>query len=346
MMGWSATAESVGLGNRLCPILPPPSRAGRRRPDLWFHLRPDIKYSNGAWCAGGLPPRDRAGLHSTTAAAAAPSSTWFPGTRCPGAQHCDLARGMVANDRAGTVTFHLTAPDPDFLYKLAFPFADAVPAGTPRHLVSPVQLPATGPYVTQSFVPGHRWVLVRNPRFRPWSTRHTQRLPRPDCHAAGYPSRAWCSTGAAWPRRCAPVACPSASSLSWLPATPASCTPVAGGHHRADPQHPHLPSNVLAARRRSTYAVDRNRLIRLIGGPLVGQPTCQILPPAMLGYQPYCPYTVDPGPAGVWTAPNLARAEQLVSTSGTRGAMVTVLTGAFGTQIPDLTTGRYLISVL
>ena len=26
--------------------------------------------------------------------------------------------------------------------------------------------------------------------------------------------------------------------------------------------------------------------------------------------------------------------------------MVTVLTGAFGTQIPDLTTGRYLISVL
>lgn len=40
---------------------------------------------------------------------------------------CDLARGIVTNDTADTVAFHLTAPDPEFLYKLAFPWAYAVP---------------------------------------------------------------------------------------------------------------------------------------------------------------------------------------------------------------------------
>ncbi len=38
---------------------------------------------------------------------------------------------------SNTVTFHLTAPDPDFLYKLALPIADAVPAGTPAQGAAP-----------------------------------------------------------------------------------------------------------------------------------------------------------------------------------------------------------------
>jgi len=84
----------------------------------------------------------------------------------------------------------------------------------------------------------------------------------------------------------------------------------------------------------------------MIGGSLMAQPTCQVLPPAMPGYQPYCPYTINPSPTGSWTGPDLARAEQLVAASGTRGAKVTVVTGAFGTQIPTQATGRYLVSVL
>src|SRR5262249_11130212 len=50
-------------------------------------------------------------------------------------QSCTLSRGIVTNNQAGTVTYHLTAPDPDFLDKLAIPFADAVPADTPDHQV-------------------------------------------------------------------------------------------------------------------------------------------------------------------------------------------------------------------
>ena len=338
-------------GNSLVPdlaqTLPAPTDNGLT---YVFHLRPDIRYSTGALVRPGdfRLALERVFQLNYLSGAGPLYFDLVGGRACARApSHCDLARGVVSNDRAGTVTFHLTAPDPDFLYKLAFPFADAVPAGTPRHLVSPVQLPATGPYVTQSFVPGHRWVLVRNPRFRPWSD-----LAQP----SGYPDRIVMrldippgpGVNSVLRGRADVLLSPPAAQLpelatryaSQLHSGPLGATIGLILNTRT------WPFKVLAARQAVNYAVDRNRLIRLIGGPLVGQPTCQILPPAMLGYQPYCPYTVDPGPAGVWTAPNLARAEQLVSTSGTRGAMVTVLTGAFGTQIPDLTTGRYLISVL
>jgi peptide/nickel transport system substrate-binding protein len=40
---------------------------------------------------------------------------------------CDLSEGIVADDASGTITFHLVAPDPDFLAKLTIPFAFPVP---------------------------------------------------------------------------------------------------------------------------------------------------------------------------------------------------------------------------
>ena len=42
-------------------------------------------------------------------------------------RRCDLSHGIATG--TNTVTFHLTEPDPDFLYKLALPAAFAVPAG-------------------------------------------------------------------------------------------------------------------------------------------------------------------------------------------------------------------------
>ncbi|HEY7176750.1 MAG TPA: ABC transporter substrate-binding protein, partial [Micromonosporaceae bacterium] len=47
-------------------------------------------------------------------------------------QQCDLTSGIVTNDATGTITFHLIAPDPDFVGKLAvIEWAAAVPPGTP-----------------------------------------------------------------------------------------------------------------------------------------------------------------------------------------------------------------------
>jgi peptide/nickel transport system substrate-binding protein len=87
-------------------------------------------------------------------------------------------------------------------------------------------------------------------------------------------------------------------------------------------------------------------MIQLGGGPLAAQPTCQILPPTLPGYQPYCPYTINPGPSGAWQAPDLARAEQLVRQSGTLGDKVTVVTDPMQATMPGPAAGSYLVSVL
>jgi ABC-type transport system substrate-binding protein/DNA-binding SARP family transcriptional activator len=338
-------------GNTLVPdlaqALPTPADGGLT---YTFRLRPGIRYSTGA----PVKPEDfrraierdfrlnhlgggagfYAGIAGAGLCARAPS-------------RCDLARGIVTNDQADTITFHLTAPDPEFLYKLAFPFADAIPAGTPDRPIQPGQLPGTGPYLTQSFVPRHSWTLVRNPRFRPWSGQ---------AQPVGYPGRIVMRLdippGPA-------VAAVEHGRADVLLSPPPAGLPVLATRYPSQLHSGPLgatiglvlntrvrPFNVPAARQALNYAIDRNKLIDLIGGPLTAQPACQILPPSLPGYQPYCPYTLNPGPGGVWTTPNLAQAEHLVSTSGTRGARVTVLTGAFGTKIPDQATGRYLVSVL
>ena len=196
-------------------------------------------------------------------------------------------------------------------------------------------------------MPLHRWVLVRNPRFHEWSSQ---------AQPGGYPSRIIL-------RLDIPPG-PAVNAVEQNRADVLLSPPQARIHELATryPSQLHSgplgatiglvlntrvwPFNVLAARQALNYAIDRATLIQLIGGPLMAQPTCQILPPAMPGYQPYCPYTINPSPSGGWTAPDLARAEQLVHASGTRGAKVTVVTGAFGMQIPAQATGHYLVSVL
>jgi peptide/nickel transport system substrate-binding protein len=59
----------------------------------------------------------------------------------------------------------------------------------------------------------------------------------------------------------------------------------------------------------------------MYGSRLTATPTCQLLPPGLPGYRPYCPYTRRPGD-GRWHAPNLAAARALVAASGTRGDQV------------------------
>jgi len=106
------------------------------------------------------------------------------------------------------------------------------------------------------------------------------------------------------------------------------------------------PFNKLAARQAVNHAVNRARVVALNGGPLAVRPTCQVLPPTMPGYRPYCPYTILPDSGGVWTAPNLALARRLVRESGTRGDRVTVLYGNEHAPFPSPATARYLVSVL
>ena len=208
----------------LATALPAPADGGRT---YTFHLRPGIRYSNGT----PVRPEDfRHAIERVFASTPGGAAAYYTGIigagqcqRTPG--HCDLARGIVTNDQADTVTFHLTAPDPEFLYKLAFPFADAVPAGTPDHQIGPAQLPATGPYMTQSFVPA----APVDPRPQPAIPSMVEpgtarRLPQPDHPAARHRPRAGGQRGRARPRRRAPVASPGQDPRSWRRAMRASFT--------------------------------------------------------------------------------------------------------------------------
>jgi peptide/nickel transport system substrate-binding protein len=103
------------------------------------------------------------------------------------------------------------------------------------------------------------------------------------------------------------------------------------------------PFDDLRVRRALNYAVDRNHLIELAGGPDVAQVGCQLLPPNTDGYRPYCPYTLDPNAAGTYNGPDLAKAKRLVLASGTKGQPVTI----WFYDIPiGRRNGAYLVSVL
>jgi YVTN family beta-propeller protein len=346
LVGYRAATGLAGdqLVPDLATALPKPTDGGTT---YTFHLRPGLRYSTGA----PVRPEDfrrafERMFHLRNYV------SYYAGIvgaaqcmRRPG--HCDIARGIVANDAAGTISFHLTAPDPEFLYQLALSFAYPVPRGTPNHLISAAQLPATGPYMTKSLVPGHTWVLVRNPRFRQWSA---QAQPR------GYPDRIIMRFDVPPGQAVADVENGTADVLLGPP--PGSLGQLQTHYTRqlhTGPMGATIalalntrlpPFNKLAARQAVNYAINRATVAGLNGGALAAQPTCQILPPTVPGYSPYCPYTILPNSGGVWAAPDLARAQRLVRQSGTRGDRVTVLYGPEGTPFPSLATARYIVSVL
>ena len=121
-----------GNGNRVVPdlalALPAVSADGRM---YAFRLRRGIRYSTGA------PLRASDLRHSLERlfTVGSPGSGFYAhiagASRCAIKRPCDLSDGIATDDAAGTVTFHLDAADPDFLYKLALPFAFALPPSAP-----------------------------------------------------------------------------------------------------------------------------------------------------------------------------------------------------------------------
>jgi len=73
-----------------------------------------------------------------------------------------------------------------------------------------------------------------------------------------------------------------------------------------------------------SFALDRGHLVDLLGGPTLQRQTCQILPPNYQGYQPYCPYTLEPDNL-VWSAPDPDRAKALIEEAGAAGTPVDLL---------------------
>ena len=306
-----------------------------------FVLRPGLRYSDGT----PVRPEDfryaieRAVLLDQTTE---PFLSGIDGvTRCRAGVRCDLTAGIEVSDSADTVTFHLVAPDPEFLQKLAFPFTAPAPATVPLHDVGNRPVPSTGPYEITSYLPGKQVVFVRNPHFSEWSAA---------AEPAGSPDRIVWTFGEPVAVEIADIAGGRADwTIDDLTGHSGLATRYPGQVH-ANPG-PNIefaafnttvpPFNDARVRRAFSLAADRNVLVASLGGPGVATPTCQFIPPGMTGYRRYCPYTVDPGPGGAWVGPDLPAARKLVAASGTVGMKVTV----WSTSV-DLLVGRFMVTVL
>ena len=328
-------------GTQLVPdlagSLPTPTDNGKT---YTFQLRPGIRYSTGKLLRPGDFRRGIERVFEVSGDAGGYFGGIVGADRCVTGKSCDLSRGIVTGGAARTVTFHLTAPDADFLLRLALPIASPVPAGTPAHDVGTHPIAATGPYRIAAYrTKTHTLRLVRNRRFRQWSE---------DAQPGGYPD------AISWSWRFGPDVSAQvravergAADLAWGVSPPLSkeqldllATRYPSQLHVSTQARTNYfflntrvsPFDDVRVRRAVNAAFDRDAFSRLLGRAYA--PTCQIVPPNFPGFRRTCPYL-----SGGVTGLDLAR--RLVGSSGTAGSRVNV-------WVPSTLAaqGRYMVSVL
>ena len=311
-----------------------------------FTLRPNIKFSDGKTVTAADV---KATFERLFKIGDSPNAgTWYSvikgADKCiKTPKTCDLTGGVDVS--GNQITFHLTGADPEFLQKLAVPFAFILPKDTPSKNVD-FPPPGTGPYKWTQYEPNSGMKVERNTFFKEWSK---------DAQPDGLPDvidqRFGLSVGAAvtqveqgqadWVFYGDSIPSDRLNELSTKYAKQVHIDPQPATYYFAfNTTIP--PFDNLKARQAVNFATDRNALIKLYGGPKLASPTCQVLPPDFPGYKPYCPYTVNPG-SGKWTGPDMAKARQLVEESGTKGMNVKVNSDT--TEV-DKAYGEYFVGLL
>ncbi|MDP9272503.1 MAG: ABC transporter substrate-binding protein, partial [Chloroflexota bacterium] len=174
LVGYRRIAGIAGsqLLPHLATAIPKPTDGGLT---YAFHLRSGLRYSNGTPLRASdfvyamervfqVADPDFGDLGASFYSAVVGAAACLPAP----VKHCDLSQGVVADDAAQSVTFHLTKPDPDFLYKLAIDFAFPVRKGTvPDNAFASKPYPGIGPYQVAS-ASETTIRLTRNTNFRSW----------------------------------------------------------------------------------------------------------------------------------------------------------------------------------
>jgi peptide/nickel transport system substrate-binding protein len=326
----------------LAAAMPKPEDGGKT---YVFQLRHGIKFSTGA----EVTPDDVVASFQRLFKVSSPNAaSWYnvivgsdaciktPAT-------CTLAGGVVADDKAWTVTFHLTQPDSEFFYKLATPFGSILPADTPAKDLGTTAAASTGPYMIVTNDPQKETILKRNPYFKEWS-----RAAQP----AGYVDEIDYTYGTKPEDEVTAI---ENGEADWMfDSPPADRLPEMATKYASQihinplfaiyyaPMNVNIaPFNNKDARLALNYAFNRRSAVNIYGGPRLAVPNCQILPPGFPGYKAYCPYTKNPGTK--WTAPDMVKAKALMAASGQAGQKVTVISDD---QNIDPALGTYLASVL
>ena len=219
--------------------------------------------------------------------------------------------GIVVDDDAKTIEIKLSKPQGDFLYILATMFGSVVPSGTPAKDQSTATIPATGPYMIESYTPNREVTVVRNPEWKGI----------PDI-ADGNPDKMTFNV----------VEEDSAALQSVIDGTndynfhpiPVDRLGEVQDKYAAQlklftPANTYYyfmntrvkPFDKLEVRQAVNYAVDRDAVVRLYGG--LATTTENVLPPTYPQYEKISMYTHD-----------LEKAKQLVKDSGYAGMEVQV----------------------
>jgi peptide/nickel transport system substrate-binding protein len=221
--------------------------------------------------------------------------------------------GIITDDAARTIEIQLDHPEGDILYILALEFSHFVPAGTPASDQSTHPIPATGPYMLQSYVPNRSFTLVRNPNF------NNQIPTMPSGNPDKVVGKIVTDPVASYQQVVNNQADYDYNQVpnDRLPEAQSKYKDQLRIYTNANTWYYFLnnkipPFNNLKARQAVNYAIDRQAIV---SGPFggLGRPTENFLPPGYPQYKKITDYTFD-----------LAKAKQLVKQSGTAGATVDV----------------------
>jgi peptide/nickel transport system substrate-binding protein len=314
LLGYKHVSGAAGatLQPYLAEAMPKVSADGKK---LSFKLRDGLKYSDGTDVKASdfrasierLFKVDSPGVGFFSNITGVSGSSGFAETK---KGHIN---GIVTNDANRTIDISLDAPQGDILYILATQFASILPASTPASDQSTKGIPATGPYMIQSYVPSRSFTIVRNPNYN-------DQIPT---MPSGNPDKV---TGKIITD---PVAAyqqvVSDKSDYDFQVVPNDRLPEAQSKYKdqlrlyTSPNTYYYalnnkipPFNNIKARQAVQYGIDRNAIISGVYGGL-GKPTQNFLPPDYPQYKKISDYTFD-----------LAKAKALVQESGQAGATVDV----------------------
>jgi len=241
--------------------------------------------------------------------------------------------GITSDDKTGVITIKLNAPQGDFTNILATTFAAPVPASSPAKDTSTSPLPATGPYMIQSYKPNKQAIVVRNPNFD--AAMFDGKVP------TGNPDKMTVDiVGDDTVALQRVIAGQDDYDFHQIPPDRLTSTQQKYG----DQIKVYTPANTYyffmnnrvapfdnpKVRQAVNYAINRDALVRIYGG--LAQPTENVLPPTYPSYKKHDLYPY-----------NLAKAKKLIADSGQKGASVTVWNHDRGTD-PKATA--YLTDVL
>ncbi|MHB8468529.1 MAG: ABC transporter substrate-binding protein [Gaiellaceae bacterium] len=242
--------------------------------------------------------------------------------------------GITTDDKTGLITIKLMAPQGDFENILATEFAAPVPASAPAKDTSTAPLPSTGPYMISSYKPNKQIVEVRNPNFASSALGNNVPTGNPDkvvWDVIGDDNVAlqrvisgtddWEGYHPIPPDRLSSVQSKYANQIKTF-------TPANMYYFFMNTQV--KPFDNLKVRQAVNFAINREALVRVYGG--LATPTENILPPT---YPQYTKHDLYPY--------NLAKAKQLIASSGDKGMSVTVWNHDRGL---DPKASAYLVSVL